>query len=40
MISIRLSGQQVLDVDPKAIKQINITGNPEKDNGAIMFFIM
>ena len=32
-----LSKQQVLDADPKAIQQINFTGNLE--NNAVMFFI-
>ena len=30
--------KQKLDADPKATKQINFTGNLEKDNGAISFF--
>ena len=40
MIAIDLSKQQALDVDPKAIQQINFTGNLEQDNSAIMFFII
>ena len=40
MIAIDLSKQQALDVDPKAIQQINFTGNLEQDNGAIVFFIV
>ena len=40
MIAIDLSKQQALDADPKAIQQINFTGNLERDNGAIMFFII
>ena len=40
MIIIDLSKQQALDADPKAIQQINFTGNLERDNGAIMFFII
>ena len=30
MIAIDLSKQQVLDADPKAIKQINFTGNLDR----------
>ena len=30
MIAIDLSKQQALDADPKAIKQINFTGNLER----------
>ena len=40
MIIIDLSKQQALDADPKAIQQINFTGNLERDNSAIMFFII
>ena len=40
MIAIDLSKQQTLDNDPKAIQQINFTGNLERNNGAIMFFII
>ena len=39
MIAIHLS-RQVLDADPKAIQQINFTGNLERDEGATMFFII
>ena len=38
MIAIDLSKQQALDADPKAIQQINFTGNLE--NGAAIFLIM
>ena len=38
MIAIDLSKQQGLDADPKAIQQINFTGNLE--NNAVMFFII
>ena len=38
MIVIDLSKQQALDADPKAIQQINFTGNLERDNAAIMYF--
>ena len=40
MIAIDLSKQQALDADPKALQQINFTGNLERDNGSIMFFII
>ena len=39
MISIDLSKQQALDADPRAIQQINFTGNLECTEGAFMFFI-
>ena len=38
MIAIDLSKQQALDADPKAIKQINFTGNLEKN--ATIFFVI
>ena len=40
MITIYLSKQQALNADPKAMQQINFTGNLERDNGAIIFFII
>ena len=40
VIEIDLSKQQALDADPKTIQQVNFTGNLERDNGAIMFFII
>ena len=40
MIMIDLSKQQTLDADPKAVQQINFTGNLERDDGAIMFYII
>ena len=40
MIAICLSKQQALDADPKAIQQINFTGNLEQDNGGTIFSIM
>ena len=40
MIAIDSSKQQALDADPKAMQQINFTGNLERDNGTIMFFII
>ena len=40
MIAIDLSKQQALDADPKAIQQINFTGNLDWAEGAKMFFII
>ena len=40
MIAIDLSKLQALDADPKAIQQINFSGNLERDNGAIMLFTL
>ena len=40
MRAIDLSKQQELDTDPKAIQEINFTGNLERNNVAIMFFII
>ena len=40
MIAIDLSKQQATDADPKAIQQISFIGNLERQNGAIMFFII
>ena len=39
MIVIDLSKQQALDVDPRAIQQINFTGNLDQAERAFMFFI-
>ena len=36
----RLSKQQVLDADPKAIQQINFIENLDQGAGEIMFFII
>ena len=38
MTAINLSKQQALDADPKAIQQINFTGNLEQQ-ATIFFFI-
>ena len=38
MIAIDLSNQQELDSDPKAIQQINVTGNLKQQ--ATIFFIV
>ena len=40
MIVIDLSKQQALDVDPKAIQQINFTGNIDRDKGSPISFII
>ena len=40
LTAIDLSKQQKLDVDPKAIQEINFTGNLDKAEGATMFFIV
>ena len=40
MVATDFSKQQALDADPRTIQQINFTGNLERDNGAIIFFII
>ena len=40
MIAIDLSKLQALDADPKAIKQINFTGNLSGNNNRWMFSIV
>ena len=40
MIAIDLSKQQALAADPKAIQQINFTGNLSGHNNILMFFII
>ena len=40
MITIDLSKQQALDADPKAMQQINFTGNLDRAGNTIMFFII
>ena len=40
MIAIDLSKQQALDAVPKAIQQINFTGNLSGDNNRLIFFII
>ena len=40
LIAIDLSKQQELDVDPRAIQQINFTANLERAEGATMFFVI
>ena len=39
MIAIDLSKQLVLDVHPKAVQQINFTGNLDPPENTTMFFI-
>ena len=39
MIAIDLSNRQVLDVDPRAIQQINFTANLDRAGNTTMFFI-
>ena len=42
VIAINLSKQEALDTDPKAIQQINLTGNLERERNAdtTLFFII
>ena len=40
MIAIDLTKQQVLDADPKAIQQINVTANLVRVGNITMFFII
>ena len=40
MIVIDLSKQQALDVDPRAIQQINVTANLDRAGNITMFFII
>ena len=40
LTAIDLSKQQNLDIDPKAIQQINFTGNLDRAGGATMFCII
>ena len=39
LIAMDLNKQQKLDADPKAIQQINFTGNIIKENTTILFII-
>ena len=39
-IAIDLSKQEALDADPRAIQQINFTANLDRDEDAVMFFII
>ena len=40
MIAIDLSKQQALDVDPRAIQQINSTASLDRNGNTTMFFII
>ena len=40
LISVDIRKQQKLDADPKAIQQINFTGNLWKEEGSTMFFVI
>ena len=40
MIVIDLSKQKPFDADPKAIQQINFTGNLSGNNNRLIFFII
>ena len=40
MIAIDLSKQQVLDANPRKIKQINFTAKLDRDGNTTMFFII
>ena len=40
LVAIDLNKQQKLDADPKAIQQVNFTGNLERDGNIQMFFII
>ena len=40
MIAIDLSKQQVVDFDPKAMQQINFTGNLDQEEGGTIFFFV
>ena len=40
MIAVDLSKQQALDVDPRAIQQINFTGNLDRVENITKFFII
>ena len=40
MIAIDLSKQQAVDVDPKAMQQINFAGNLDREEGWTIFLII
>ena len=40
MIAVDLSRQQALDADPRAIQQINFTGNLDRAGNARVYFIL
>ena len=39
LVAIDLSKQQALDADPRAIQQINLTANLDREGNTTMFFI-
>ena len=40
MIAVDLSRQQALDADPRAIQQINFTGNLDRAGNARVYFFL
>ena len=40
MIAVDLSKQQALDVDPRAIQQINFTANLDREGNTRIYFIL
>ena len=40
MIAVDLSKQQALDADPRAIQQINFTGNLDRVGNSRVYFIL
>ena len=40
MIAVDLSKQQALDTDPRAIQQINFTGNLDRAGNTRVYFIL
>ena len=40
MLAIDLSKQEALDTNPKAMQQINFTGNLSGNNNTLIFFII
>ena len=40
MIAIDLSKHEAVDTDPRAIQQINLTGNLDRKGNKTMFFII
>ena len=40
MIAVDLSKQQALDADPRAIQQINFTGNLDRPGNTRIYFIL
>ena len=40
MVAVDLSKQQALDVDPKAVQQINFTANIERAGNGRFYFIL